>query len=54
MALAFEQHHAGPQIHVLMIGVGGYKYLRGGADYSAADDKWPELKQLTSPQFSVQ
>lgn len=54
MALLFDNTQSGPQVHVLLIGVGGYPYLKNGASAKPQQfDGAANLGQLTSPPVSV-
>lgn len=55
MSLIFENKSEGPKMHVLLIGVGGYTYLKEGMQ--PIDQKFDvakDLEQLTSPPVSVE
>lgn len=51
MTLVVDQAGNGPQVHVLAIGVGGYRHLAGGRE--PVDHSTFNLKQLTSPPHSA-
>jgi len=54
MGLLFTDNSPGPKIHVLLIGVGGYPFLKGGG--SAMEQRFDFAKrigQLSSPEHSV-
>ena len=55
MTLVFEQDVAGPATHALIIGVGGYDHLDGGASDHKLEPagKYGNLGQLTSPPKSA-
>ena len=55
MSLMFENKTEGPKMHVLLIGIGGYRYLKEGMQ--PIDQKFDvakDLEQLTSPPVSVE
>lgn len=55
MPILFDQSADTPQTHVLIIGVGGYPYLKGGISAhppGKSDDRFESLGQLTSPSIS--
>lgn len=41
-------------MHVLLIGVGGYPFLTGGENQLPQTNDLARLRQLSSPQFSVE
>ncbi|MER6187907.1 caspase family protein [Streptomyces sp. NPDC001652] len=50
----FEENRPGPGMHALVIGVGGYAHLPGGAGRAIADPlRYGNLGQLTSPPRSA-
>jgi hypothetical protein len=54
MSLVFNQVIAGPQTHILLIGVGAYRYLSGGQhERIQTDQALFDLGQLSSPMASV-
>lgn len=55
MSLIFENKTEGPKMHVLLIGVGGYRYLKEGMEPIDQEfDVAKDLEQLTSPPVSVE
>lgn len=54
MALVFENNAPGPKTHVLLIGVGGYPYLKDGTQAREQNGSLAQLGQLTSPPRSVE
>lgn len=55
MALYFEDSSNGPKTHILVIGVGGYPYLKGGiSEKVQIKDAAKALGQLTSPPVSAE
>ncbi len=53
MLQEFNTNVPGPKTHVLLIGVGGYPYLKGGTDPRPQTEDFKDLGQLTSPIASV-
>ncbi|MFN8288713.1 MAG: caspase family protein [Chitinophagaceae bacterium] len=54
MTLLFDNTQASPQVHVLLIGVGGYPFLKNGVSaFTQVFDGASHLGQLTSPPVSV-
>lgn len=53
MLQEFNKNVPGPKTHVLLIGVGGYPYLKGGTDPRPQTEDFKDLGQLTSPIASV-
>ena len=54
MSLVFDRNVAGPAAHALVIGVGHYRFLSGGADEKVQSiQQIGILKQLTSPPRSA-
>lgn len=54
MGLLFTDNSPGPKMHVLLIGVGGYPFLKGGV--SAKEQRFDfaqRIGQLTSPEHSI-
>jgi hypothetical protein len=55
MALYFEDSSEGPKIHIFVIGVGGYPYLKGGvSEKEQTTGVAARLGQLTSPPVSAE
>ena len=53
MIQEFNSGEAGAKTHVLLIGVGGYPFLKGGASARQQSPELDDLGQLTSPMASV-
>ena len=54
MGLLFSDNSPGPKMHVLLIGVGGYPFLKGGSSpVEQHFDFAQRIGQLTSPEHSV-
>lgn len=54
MALIYDQINGEPKTHVLIIGVGGYRYLSGGVEEKEQNyEKIGLLRQLSSPPKSA-
>lgn len=53
MVQEFNQHYEGAKTHILLIGVGGYPYLKGGNSSLVQKAELARLGQLTSPVPSV-
>ncbi|WP_084599961.1 caspase family protein [Dyadobacter beijingensis] len=53
MIQEFNTRLKGPKTHVLLIGVGGYPYLKGGTEAKQQSPELAGLGQLTSPVASV-
>ena len=53
MIKEFNVDQDGPKTHVLLIGVGGYQFLKGGSNAREQSPELQELGQLTSPMASI-